>query len=236
MTKLLVTSEIFAKFPDVLLGIVTIHDTNNEGEYAEVMNSLRQQESRIREEFVTLQVSEHPRIVPWREAYRQFGAKPKDYPSSIENLIRRVIKGHTIPHINPLVDIYNTISLRHIMPVGGEDLDQIRGDVVLTFAGQNENAIQLLGEKEERAPRAAEVIYKDDTGAICRRWNWKEADRTKLTAKTRNAFLITEALPPVDRDLVQTVISELAAQIQQYCGGLVQAHIIDRSSPEIILR
>ena len=80
------------------------------------------------------QISEHPHIAPWREAYRQFGAKPKEHPSSIENLVRRVLKGWTVPHVNPLVDLYNTISLRHLVPVGGEDLDRVEGDVLLTFA------------------------------------------------------------------------------------------------------
>jgi DNA/RNA-binding domain of Phe-tRNA-synthetase-like protein len=99
-----------------------------------------------------------------------------------------VLNGATIGHINNLVSLYNTISLRHILPVGGEDLDRIVGDILLTRAGDDEPAVFLLGEKEARAPHAGEIIYKDEVGAICRRWNWKEADRTKLTQETRNAF------------------------------------------------
>lgn len=70
-------------------------------------------------------IIEHPHIAPWREEYRQFGAKPKKYRSSIENLIRRISKGEEIRHINKLVDIYNIISLKYVIPVGGEDLDKM---------------------------------------------------------------------------------------------------------------
>ena len=70
----------------------------------------------------------------WREAYRRFGAKPKDHPSSVENLVRRVLKGWTVPHVNRLVDIYNAVSLETLLPAGAEDLDAIEGDVELALA------------------------------------------------------------------------------------------------------
>src|SRR5262245_14972227 len=187
MTNLLVSDEIFRAFPEAILGIVIAQDIDNKGENAEVMNSLRAEEAQIPGRFANVAVNDHPNIAPWREAYRKFGAKPKDYPSSIENLVRRVLKGHQLPHINLLVDIYNSVSLRHIVPAGGEDLDKIEGDIELTFASDNEPPVKLLGEPEARSPKPGEVIYKDRISAICRRWNWKEADRTKFTEETKNA-------------------------------------------------
>ena len=111
--------------------------------------------------------------------------------------MRRTLKGEPIRPILPLVDIYNAVSLEHLLPVGGEDLDSIEGDLRLTRASESEPPVRLLGEAEERAPKPGEVIYTDDRGAICRRWNWKEADRTKLTESTRTAVLVLEALPPM---------------------------------------
>lgn len=160
---------------------------------------------------------------------------PFVYTSSVENLTRRVLNSATIGHINNLVSLYNTISLRHILPVGGEDVDKINGDVLLTRAAEDEPAVILLGEKEARAPRAGEIIYKDEVGAICRRWNWKEADRTKLTPETKNAFLVIESLPPVPRDIVKTAIHELADLVKQYCGGTISTAVLDRDNREIKL-
>ena len=229
MIKLRITDDIFASYPETLIGIVVAKGIENTGEKPEVIAGLRKEEEKIRQQFSNASINDHPHIVPWREAYRKFGAKPKDYPSSVENIVKRVNKGHTIPHINTLVDVYNVISLRYIVPVGGEDLDAARGDIVLTFAGNEEPAVRLLGEKEERSPRAGEVIYKDDIGAICRRWNWKEAERTKLTENTVNAVLVIEGLPPVDRNIIEQAIQELAGLVRQHCGGEVTTKILDAS-------
>ena len=176
--------------------------------------------------------AEHPRIAAWRDAYRRFGAKPKDHPSSIENLARRVLKGWAVPHVNRLVDLYNAISLETLLPAGGEDLDAIDGDVELTLASENEPPVRLLGEPEARPPKPGEVIYRDRAGAICRRWNWKEADRTKLTEQTRNALLVVEGLPPATREDVSAAVEELGRRVRERCGATVVTAILDRERPE----
>ncbi len=236
MAKILrVTDEVFQVFPQAVLGVVTLHGLDNAGENDAILGELRREEARVRERLAGIQVTEHPHIAPWREAYRKFGAKPKDHPSSIENLVRRSLKGQPLPGINPLVDLYNTISLRHLVPVGGEDLDRIEGDVLLAIAGAEEPPVLLLGEPEARPPKPGEVIYKDDLGAICRRWNWKEADRTKLTAATKHAFLVIEGLPPVTRELVERACEELAALVCEHCGGQVATALIDHAHPAATL-
>jgi DNA/RNA-binding domain of Phe-tRNA-synthetase-like protein len=232
---LIIADAIFDEYPDLILGIVIGHDMDNSQDGGEITELLRRAESELSGKFGGTPVIQHPYIAMWREAYRKFGAKPKEYPSSVENLTRRVLNGAKIAHINNLVSLYNTISLRYILPVGGEDLDKIVGDVLLTRAGNNESAVCLLGEKEARAPHAGEIIYKDEIGAICRRWNWKEADRTKLTRETRNAFLVIERLAPVPRDTVETAVHELAGLVKQYCGGTVSTAFLDNENRTIKL-
>lgn len=233
--KLVIADTIFEDFPEVILGVVVLHDIDNSQERPEITAMLRQAEAQLAAKFGGMPVIEHPHIATWREAYRKFGAKPKDYPSSIENLSRRVLNGAALGHINNLVSIYNTVSLRHILPVGGEDLDKIEGDVLLTRAGADEPAVYLLGEKEPRAPHPGEILYKDDIGAVCRRWNWKEADRTKLTEETKHAFLVIEALPPVSRAAVEAAIGELAGLVKTYCGGTVTTTILDQNNRAVSL-
>lgn len=234
--RLVIADAMFDEFPDLILGVVILHGIDNAQDRAEISGLLREAEASLPGAFGGTPVIDHPQIAPWREAYRKFGAKPKDYPSSIENIARRVLNGAKIGHINNLVSLYNTISLRHLLPVGGEDLDRISGDVRLMRAGDDEPAILLLGEKEPRAPKAGEVIYTDDVGAICRRWNWKEADRTKLTHETRNAFLVIEALPPVARGTVEAAISELADLVRRFCGGTVSTALLDKDRRDVVLK
>ena len=233
--NLIIADTIFDDFPNVVLGVVIMHNIDNSQDHAEITALLRQAEAELPNKFGETPVIEHPHIATWREAYRKFGAKPKDYPSSIENLTRRILNGAQMGHINNLVSLYNVISLRHILPVGGEDLDKINGDVLLTRAGDDESAIVLLGEKEARAPRPGEILYKDDVGAICRRWNWKEADRTKLTQETKKAFLVIEALPPFPRETLETAIRELADLVRQYCGGEISTTFLDKDNRSVKL-
>ena len=77
-------------------------------------------------------------IKSWREAYSSFDAKPKDYKSSIEALAKRVLKGEQLPSINGLVDLGNYISIKYVLPVGGEDLNVVKGAIKLRFANGTE--------------------------------------------------------------------------------------------------
>lgn len=234
--KIKIDPNIFAKYPNVVLGVAVVAGVNNVGDSLEIQPLLREVEQNAIEKINDVPLVEHPHVFPWREAYRLFGAKPKKYPSSIENLLRRVSGGEQVCHINKLVDIYNIISLRHLVPVGGEDLEKIEGDVSLTFAGDNEASVKLLGESEARPPYPDEVIYKDNIGSICRRWNWKEADRTKLTESTKDAVIVIEGLPPVGKKEIQEALDELRDLIIRFCGGQVVISVLDKDERETILK
>lgn len=230
--KLKINQSIFDKYPNLILGVAVLSNIDNSGDDTALQSLLRDAEKSAIEQIGDIQLTEHPHIAPWREAYRLFGAKPKKYPSSIENLTRRVSKGEQVRHINKLVDLYNVISLKHLVPVGGEDLDKIHGDVHLTIAGDSEEPVLLLGEPEARPPYPDEVIYKDDVGTICRRWNWKEADRTKLTEETKRAVIVIEGLPPVGKEKINSALNELKQLVSQFCKGRVITSVLDKNNQE----
>ena len=236
MTRLLVDETIFESFPDALIGVLVcgaIDNRTNSGEAEVLTRMLGEAAGRARSALKGHTLTEHPHVACWREAYRAFGAKPKKYPSSIENLLTRTLKGEDPRHINKLVDLYNVVSLTHLIPVGGEDLATIEGDIRLTKASDSEPAVRLLGEVEQRAPKAGEVIYTDDLGAICRRWNWKESDRAKLTEDTKEVVLVLEALPPIDRSKLEAAMEELSALVKEHLGGDVSSKVLDRERREL---
>jgi len=234
--RLKIAPDVLALFPEALVGVVRVRGCDNARGGAESAAQLLQAEAAARAVFAGGALAEEPRIACWREAYRRFGASPKKSPSSIENLLRRVARGDALPPINPLVDLYNAVSLARVLPAGGEDLAQVRGDVVLCRAGDAEPPVRLLGEAEARRPHPGEVIYRDDLSAICRRWNWKEADRTKLTAATRDAVLVLEALPPTSRAELEQALADLALRVTRCCGGEARATVLDAATPEVDLQ
>ncbi len=231
-----INPRIFSEYPGASVGVVVAKGINNSKELKQVMDLLKKQQDEVLKQIHGDQLATHAHIAPWRQAYQKFGAKPKDHLSSIENLLRRVLKRQPFRSINTLVDLYNVVSLKYMLPAGGEDLDTIKGDIELTFAGAHEPAIFLLGEKEAKSPNEGEVFYKDENGAICRRWNWKEADRTKITSETRNAFFVIEILPSVKREFLEAAINELASLVHQFCDGDVSVAILDEKYPAITLK
>lgn len=227
--------KIFEKFPEVVIGVVVVCGADNSGVDDELTTLLQEQEQKVQERFPgTSSWADIPVVAAWREAYRKFGVDPHDYRSSIEALIRRVVKGSLLPQINKIVDLYNLISLKHMVPVGGEDLDKVKGDIVLGFARGDEPFIPL-DEAEERPPDRGEIVYKDEAGILCRKWNWRESNRTKMTENTKNAILVVEGLPPTGREEVHSAIEELAGLIKKFCDGEAKIFILDKENTEVEL-
>jgi DNA/RNA-binding domain of Phe-tRNA-synthetase-like protein len=138
---------------------------------------------------------DRPRVAEWREAYRVFGAKPQRTRNSLEALLRRVPDG--LPRINRLTDLYNAVSVLHEVPVGGEDLDGYVGPACLIRAGGTEPFETIAdGQPVVEHPEPGEVVWADDAGVTCRRWNWRQCTRTQLTPATTRALFIVDALGP----------------------------------------
>ena len=98
-------------------------------------------------------ISENAPVKAWRDAYRLFKTK-KGARCSIENLLKRVLKGKPVGHITPAVDIYNTVSLTYALPVGGEDLHAIEGDLRLKVTDGGDAFLPLGGGRSDAARRA----------------------------------------------------------------------------------
>lgn len=221
--KFLINKEIFEKFGNIFIGVIVVKNINNKIKTNEIINQIRNGEKRIKE-IGQEKILDLEEIKKWREIYRSFGSKPSDYRCSIESLYRSILKNRELRQINNLVDIYNLISIKYGLTAGGEDLDKVEGNIELTIANENEKSILILGETIEEKPYKGEVVYKDDNGAICRRWNWREADRTKLTEETKNCVLVIEGF---DKKKVSESLNELDKLIKKYCSGETQVKILD---------
>jgi DNA/RNA-binding domain of Phe-tRNA-synthetase-like protein len=139
-------------------------------------------------------VEELPHMAAWREAYRAFGAKPQRTRNSLEALLRRTPSG--LPRVNRLTDIYNAVSVLHQLPLGGEPFD--------TTA----DGVEVIEH-----PEPGEVVWRDDAGVTCRRWNWRQARRTQLSDDTTTALFILDALDPMTDEALLAATDELAAHL-----------------------
>jgi DNA/RNA-binding domain of Phe-tRNA-synthetase-like protein len=153
-----------------------------------------------------------PHVAAWREAYRAFGAKPQRTRNSLEALLRRAASG--LPRVNRLTDTYNAVSVLHQIPLGGEDLTRYTGAPRLVRATGTEPFDTVAdGIAVTEHPDPGEVVWCDDAGVTCRRWNWRQARRTQLRDDTTAALFILDALDPVTDEALHAAADDLLARL-----------------------
>ncbi|MFE1963277.1 B3/4 domain-containing protein [Streptomyces sp. NPDC059479] len=163
---------------------------------------------------------EDPHLAAWRETYTAFGAKPSRTRNSAEALAKRALSGSGLPRINLLVDLYNAVSVAHLIPVGGEDTDRIVGGMRLVRAtGDEPFATVAGGEPAVEHPEPGEVVWRDDEGVTCRRWNWRQGVRTRLTEESVNAVFLLERLAPMTLAELDAAGAELAESLEKLSPG-----------------
>ncbi len=232
--KFTIDPKIFEEFQNLKVGVITAKNIDNNRRISAVESLLRGVSMQRKKEFEKKTLDEDPRILRWREAYSRFGAKPSKYPSSIEALLARIIEDKEIPHINSLVDIYNYMSLKSVIPVGGEDMDKFYGDVKLTYAFGGE-CFRPINTAEIKQVKTGEIVYKDRGGVIVRRWNYREAERTKITKDTQNALVVLEDLNDIQIEEFEKILYEFQDLIERYLGGDVAVYILTEDNNEIDL-
>ncbi|PRX99525.1 B3/B4 domain-containing protein [Allonocardiopsis opalescens] len=169
-------------------------------------------------------------VEAWRAAYRAFGAKPQRTRPSVDALRRRAAAG--LPEISRVVDAYNAVSVAHGLPVGGEDLDRYIGPPRLVRAAGDEDFPTLRdGAEHTDHPEIGEVVWRDDAGVTCRRWNWRQSTRTHITEATTRALFLLERLEPMTLAELERAGDALVAALDQVSpGARVAARLIGPAS------
>ena len=199
MKKFITEESFWSLFPDAEIGVVVLNDVDNSDSVYEDNETIRDALAKANQEagkwITATPLSKNEVIKVWRDAFQKF-KKKKGNRASIEALLARVDKGNYVGGINPLVDVYNAISLTYGLPIGGEDIDNFAGNLRLTVSEEGGDEFMALGDEENNPTLPGELCYLDDIGAVCRCWNWRDGKRTMLTGNTKNAFMIIESVDP----------------------------------------
>jgi DNA/RNA-binding domain of Phe-tRNA-synthetase-like protein len=176
----------------------------------------------------------HPRIRPWRERFRAIGISGSTFPSSIEALLRRARRTREPLRINPVVDFYHAVSLRHLVPAGGFDLAKLTGNLHLRLTQEGEEFLALDADGPEPVP-AGEVAYTDDTTILTRHFVWRQAKAGLIDRRSQDLVLLAEVLGELERSLIETVCGDLSAGLERYFDVAAQAFILDKDRSVTIL-
>ncbi len=230
-----VDEAIFARFPEYVRAVVIAWDVDNTSRDPEI--AMRLSEATLQAQHIVARqgVTTHAHVAAWRKAYKAFGMWDGRSYSAVEALARRARSGKPVRRINPLVDLMNTLSLLHFVPVGGDDVERIQGNVALRQATGEEVFVPFNSE-EQVSPPAGEVIYVDDAGRVmCRKWNWRQGRFTAITPQTRTALCNVDILPPLSQEDGARLVAQLAEWIEVFLGGRTATALITASTPQVEL-
>lgn len=232
--RFVIDPKIFEQYRNLKIGAVLIKNFHNDRRVSAVESLLRGIVAQRGREFKDKDLHEIPMIRVWEEAYGNFGVSPKKYPPSVAALLKRAQAGKEVPHINLLVDLYNYYSLKFLLPIGGEDIDWLAGDLKLAFT-KGKEAFRPIGSIDVEEAKEGEVAYLDNGGITCRYWNYRECERTKFTPKSANAVLFIEDLSGMHLDKFGAIVEEVAEGINRYIGGQIETYILTEDSSEMDL-
>lgn len=163
----------------------------------------------------------HEHLTAWSEMYKKFGSKPQRTPCSAEALRKRVLRDGVLPSIDPIVDLYNAISLKYSIPIGGENIEAYQGNPTLKRASGNELFDSIKeGQPTQEAVDPGEVVWCDDIGVTCRKWNWRQGTRTRIDINTKKMWFILESLPEMPLECLEEAKEELLSRLTQIMPDL----------------
>jgi DNA/RNA-binding domain of Phe-tRNA-synthetase-like protein len=227
-------SDIADAFPDFRVGVVVAENLAIFPDRPEGLDALiRERESAARAQLSGTELARVPGVAAWRAAYRAFGVKQTRYRSSVERLLKNVLAGRDLPRVNTFVDLYNAVSLAHVLPLGADDLDQVTPSLAFRYARDGDSFVDMTagsddgetgdGQPAPEAPKAGEVVYADATKILCRRWNWRQDARSLIAPQTTRAVVTVQANGWGD---VEAASEDLAALIARYCGGTTRIAVL----------
>lgn len=211
-----IDEEIFGLFPTIKIGVLVCEIDNmryGDDRLEEVLDD-------VRAHFAFERPQDHPCIRVWREAYKKMGIPVSKYLSSVEAYLKRALTGGPFPRINPIVDLCNAASLKHLVPVRGHSLDAIDGSIQLCITKGGEVFVPIdLGEQE--MVKKGEVVYKDEKEILTRRWVWKQCNKDRIVNETTNVFVTVDIMEGLPDGTCENVVRSLEEGILNNSYGKI---------------
>ncbi|MFF3941051.1 B3/B4 domain-containing protein [Streptomyces phaeofaciens] len=232
MTTFRISPAVADAFPDTLIALVTVTGLHGREPWPDTAAALHALEQQLADGTWQPADETDPRIEAWHTAYRSFGTNPRRVRPSVDALGRRMAKKGTLPRINPAVDSYNAVSVRHGLPAGAFDLDHVTGDVDIRYADGSEEFTPLGEPDTAENPKAGEIIYADNDGVLTRHWNHRDADRTRVTEDSLRVTFVLETLrATLDGGVLGSAAHELQSLLAPHAEQ-VSVHYLSPARPD----
>ena len=228
--KFKVSKEIFEMLPDVCFGVVVAKGLEGKKIYDGLKTAVEELENR----YSGMRAKDIGEIEIYREAFRKLGYNPNKFMPSIESLAGRVLKQKGIPNILPVVDLYNSISMKYLLPIGGHDMDSGAGDIEVRLSSASDSFMPFGSSEREEIP-LGEVVYSVGREIKTRKWIWRQGELGKITEESRNIFFPIDGFEGKNDIEVRRASEELAGKLESLFQCEVKIGYVNRKNKEIEL-
>jgi DNA/RNA-binding domain of Phe-tRNA-synthetase-like protein len=174
---------------------------------------------------------ELPEVQAWRRAFSRMGLKPTQYRCASESLLRRFRRDGSLPHVHPMIDLCNAISLAFAIPIAVFDVSAIAGSIEVRYATGAEVYLAFSGDEEH--PEPGEVIFADNAGsAHARRWTHRQSASSAVRESTTTVLIVAEAMhrsAPAD---MHELIAATADALEAIWSATPRTAILSERSPQ----
>ena len=232
MTEIRIHKNIFQEYPTFRRGIVVAKNVHNHGHSQELEVMLNQAIAQCAQK--PIDVKTDMRALVWNDAHRQFGSNPNKFPPAHIALLKRVQKpGVHLPFINKVVAIMNYNSIIDVLPVGGDDMIQAGGSLELRYAHGNETFTPLGNPESVEHPDPGEIIYvvPESGEVMCRRWNWRNGHKTRITENTHTIVMNIDGLGEGCEATTTITRDRVAEMLEEFCHAYTITTMLSPSQP-----
>ncbi len=232
--KFIIEDKVFEILPEVCFGVVTAKSLDNNRGNTEIWDFLEQAIEEARHKFQAVKPKEHPDLQPYRDAFKKLGINPNKFPCSVEALTTRIVKGGSLPDINPAVNLVNAYSLKYTLPMGAHDLDATDVNIEVRFSRSDDIFIPF-GQTDPEQPDENELVYAGGNTIKTRKWIWRQSDWGKVTAESKNIFFPIDGFTCYNLEAVMMARNELAADLQQFLNARTSVFLLDKNNRAVQL-
>lgn len=232
--KFRIQQEIFDLIPDLMVGVVIAKGVDNKNTNPQISALLDEAVAAAKLRFENIKVKEAAEILPYREAFQALGMNPNKFQCSVEAMFSRIAKGKELPHINPLVDLNNAFSLKHVIPMGTHDLGCSPEDIEMRYSVDGDTFLPF-GANEEETVFPGEVVYAVGHQVRTRRWTWRQSEHGKITEETSYVFFPIDGFIGFNHDKVEQVTRDLSDALSKLFQCKVKTGFVDKQNRELDL-
>ena len=213
--KIEIQKNVVDKYPDYSMGIVYLSVKNID--YDSLKNKLKDAPKDFPPNKEAIEAK-------WQQIYADMNASTKRL-ASVTSLWSLIDRYGELQNINFFVDAYNYISIHHGIPMGGYDITSLpEGNITLRYASKGDKFQPLGLNQIEKIKDEREIVYYSGEQVICRYWNNKDSDISKITNNTQEVVIIFDYIG--EKNGLISAMDELIALISDSCSVVASNKLI----------